>query len=79
MKKSINLLALLSLSALAATSAVHALPLPLDPPLPILGNLDRDGNLLVNDDLREADFGGGLFLPVRWVYRSSDQSSNNPY
>jgi len=77
MKKLIRLI--FSLSVLAATSAVQALPLPLDPPLPILGNLDRDGNLLVNDDLRDADFGSGLFLPVRWVYRSSDQSSNNPY
>lgn len=70
---------LILLSVLAATSAVHALPLPLDPPLPILGNLDRDGNLLVVDDLRVADLGGGFFLPIRWVYRSSDQSDNNPY
>jgi len=79
MKKSIKLLALLSLSALAATSAVHALPLPLYPPSPNLEALDIDGTLLVVDDLREADFGDGLRLPVRWIYRSSDQSSNNPY
>jgi len=35
--------------------------------------------MYVVDDLREADFGGGLRLPVRWVYHSSDTSSDNPY
>ncbi|MCX6972328.1 MAG: hypothetical protein NTV93_19565 [Verrucomicrobia bacterium] len=70
---------ILCLAALAAAPLVHALPLALDPPSPNLDALDYDGTLLVVDDLREADFGGGLRLPVRWVYHSSDQSSDNPY
>ncbi len=63
---------------LSATASVHALPLNLAAPTPNLGALDRDGTLLTVDDLREADFGGGLRFPVRWVYRSSVQA-NNPY
>ncbi len=42
----------------------------MDPPN--LGALDRDGTLLVVDDIREADFGEGLRLPVRFVYRGTD-------
>jgi len=59
---------------LSATASLHALPLDLSAPSPALAALDRDGTLLVVDDLREADFGNGLRLPVRWVYRSSDES-----
>lgn len=59
---------------LSATASLHALPLDLSAPTPTLAALDRDGTLLVVDDLREADFGDGLRLPVRWVYRSSDKS-----
>ncbi|MCK9589914.1 MAG: hypothetical protein M0Q93_11220, partial [Terrimicrobiaceae bacterium] len=68
----------LSLAALLASPLARALPLPLDPPSPNLAALDYDGTLLVVDDLQEANF-GGFRLPVRWVYHSSDQSSNNPY
>ena len=63
---------------LSPTVSLHALPLNLSAPTPNLGALDRDGTLLTVDDLREADFGGGLRFPVRWVYRSSVQA-NNPY
>lgn len=57
---------------------VVALPLTFDPPVPEMANLDRDGTLLMIHDVRMADFGNGLRLPVRWIYRSADQSSN-PY
>ncbi|HRJ71067.1 MAG TPA: RHS repeat-associated core domain-containing protein [Terrimicrobiaceae bacterium] len=57
-------------------TSLQALPPDLDPPPAAFGDADRDGTLLVTDDLREADFGGGLRLPVRWVYRSNDASTN---
>jgi hypothetical protein len=81
MKNLIKEFALLTLclAALFTATTTHALPLPLDPPQPHLEALDRDGTLLLIDDLRKADFGGGFRLPVRWVYRSSDQSSDNSY
>jgi len=53
-----------------------ALPPDLAPPPAAFGDAERDGTLLVTNDLREADFGGGLRLPVRWVYRSSNQATN---
>lgn len=55
---------------------VQALPPDLDPPPVAFGDANRDGTLQVSDDLREADFGNGLRLPVRWVYRSSNQATN---
>lgn len=64
--------------ALWIAPRVAALPLAFDPPVPEMANLDRDGTLLVIHDVRMADFGRGLRLPVRWIYRSADQSSN-PY
>ena len=54
-------------------SEAHALPPDLAPPPAAFGDAERDGTLLVTDDVREADFGGGLRLPVRWVYRSNYQ------
>jgi RHS repeat-associated protein len=63
---------------LGGASALRALPADLAPPGGVFGDCDRDGTLIVTDDLREADFGGGLRLPVRWVYRSGDQSVS-PY
>ena len=51
----------------------RALPPDLAPPPAAFGDAERDGTLLVTDDVREADFGGGLRLPVRWVYRSNYQ------
>ena len=61
---------------LGVTSSLRALPADLAPPGGVFGDCDRDGTLIVTDDLREADFGGGVRLPVRWVYRSSDQSTS---
>jgi RHS repeat-associated protein len=55
-------------------SVVRALPADLAPPGGVFGDCGRDGTLIVTDDLRQADFGGGVKLPVRWVYRSGDQS-----
>ena len=62
----------------ATLSVAPALPPDLSPPPTAFGDADRDGTLLVTDDLREADFGGGLRLPVRWIYHSSDQGYS-PY
>jgi len=75
MKKSFVVLAFLS-AFFAPLRETCALPPDLTPPPAAFGDAERDGTLLVTDDLREADFGGGLRLPVRWVYRSSDRSTN---
>ena len=66
--------AVLVMLLLVGASEVRALPADLAPPGGVFGDCGRDGTLVVTDDLREADFGGGLRLPVRWVYRSSDRS-----
>jgi len=63
-------------AAFALAWNVQALPPDLSPPPAAFGDSERDGTLLVTDDLREADFGGGLRLPVRWVYRSNNQAAN---
>ena len=63
---------------LGVSSSLKALPADLAPPGGVFGDCDRDGTLIVTDDLRNADFGGGVRLPVRWVYRSGDQSVS-PY
>lgn len=64
------------IASFALSREVCALPADVDPPPVAFGDAERDGTLLVTDDLREADFGGGLRLPVRWVYRSSNQATN---
>ena len=61
---------------LGGITVLQGLPTDLAPPGGVFGDCDRDGTLIVTDDLREADFGGGVRLPVRWVYRSSDQSTS---
>lgn len=67
-------LLLLSVGAFVfAAPDLSALPPDLAPPPATFGDADRDGTLIVSDDLREADFGGGVRLPVRWVYRSGQQ------
>lgn len=75
MKKPAALFAFL-IAILASPHEIHALPPDLSPPPAAFGDAERDGTLLVTDDLRQADFGGGLQLPVRWVYRSSNQAAN---
>lgn len=75
MKKPLLAFALFS-AILASPCEVFALPPDLAPPPAAFGDAERDGTLLVTDDLREVDFGGGLRLPVRWVYRSSNQATN---
>lgn len=72
-----NILAAVAVLILGA-SVGRALPADLAPPGGVFGDCARDGTLIVTDDLREADFGGGVRLPVRWVYRSGDQSVS-PY
>jgi RHS repeat-associated protein len=67
-----------ALVLILGVSVVRALPADLSPPGGVFGDCDRDGTLIVTDDLRDADFGGGVRLPVRWVYRSGDQSVS-PY
>jgi len=52
------------------------IPADLSAPASAFGDADRDGTLMVSDDLRQADFGGGLRLPVRWVYHSSNQATD---
>lgn len=61
---------------LALPKTGFALPLEFSRPPGAFHDADRDGSLLVVDDLRLADFGGGLRIPVRWVFRSNDQSTN---
>lgn len=69
---------LVCLLGIATVEKTFALPADLTPPTPTLGNAQRDGTLLVTYDLREADFGGGLRLPMRWVFNSGDQGAS-PY
>ena len=64
--------------SLGLIAVAWALPLDFSGPTPNLGAMDRDGTLLVVSDIREADFGGGLRLPMRFVYRSADRSLS-PY
>jgi len=60
-----------------AASSGYSLPLPQAAPSPGLGAMDRDGTLLVFDDLRQADFGGGLKLPVRWAFRGANHAASH--
>lgn len=69
---------LVCLLGIVAAGKTFALPADLTPPTPTLGDAQRDGTLLVTYDLREADFGGGLRLPMRWVFNSGDQGAS-PY
>jgi RHS repeat-associated protein len=73
-----NMKRLLFAGIISLVSLLDAFGLPadLDAPPAAFGDAERDGTLLVTDDLRDVDFGGGVRLPVRWVYRSSDQSTN---
>lgn len=61
---------------LALPKTGFALPLEFSRPPGAFHDADRDGSLLVVDDLRSADFGGGLRFPIRWVFRGNDQSTN---
>jgi len=63
---------------IASTTPLRALPADFGPPTSVFGDCDRDGTLVVTDDLRQADFGGGLMLPVRWIYSSANKGSS-PY
>jgi len=53
-----------------------AAPVSLDPPSAVLGNAGRDGELIYNIDLRSADFGDSVRIPVRFTFRSNDLSTS---
>lgn len=70
---------ILGISLLVASiTPLQALPADFSPPSAVFGDCDRDGTLIVTDDLRQADFGGGLMLPVRWIYSSANKG-RSPY
>ncbi len=51
-----------------------AAPVSLTPPDTVLGWAGRDGELVYNITLREADFGDSVRVPVRFTFRSNDNS-----
>jgi len=61
-----------------AFSGLLAIAPDLTAPPAAFGDADRDGSLIADCELRFVDFGDGLRLPVRWVFRSADRATN-PY
>ncbi len=56
----------------------YAIPYNMGVTPPKMDALGAYGDIMAVDEFREADFGGGLRLPLRFIYQSADHSQN-PY